>query len=467
MLFYSVLIGSTGLILILLFLIWEKTKSISFILGIFFLYYWSLYGGWSLVVDKMGGDSGMHYSYLEDKLFAIHLDEDYFWTLVLYATFIITVEVTLLAVLLKGERDGESLHLPIRVSHLFLLILGGISGLVSYLIIERDIQMAVMMNMSAYAVTRGGLGELSPFFTIHQELNRLALIPAVIGFAILCSGKNARLMIAKGSSWVGLGYLLLLGSMFVFCASIGNKNELFYAGVGGCLFYIANSEKPHYLHLTILGGLGLVALWFVDMIRGFPIPELLTTLGELDASSLLSMVQFGASSNEAFGAHFSMYGALNNHLSPTYGSSLVSLVASIIPRFFWAGRPDDIYIYYADGVAAVSGQGYAIHHATGWYLNFGLVGVLIGAIIFGWVWGKCFNCSFQHMKGAPRWFRIFSFLAPWMVVAYIPSLIRAGPEAYKGLIIEGFILPTLVLTLASVSGFRFSFQNSVSNRENS
>jgi hypothetical protein len=40
-------------------------------------------------------------------------------------------------------------------------------------------------------------------------------------------------------------------------------------------------------------------------------------------------------------------------------------------------------------------------------------------------------------------------LAPWGFVAYIPPLIRAGLEGYKGLVIDALLVPTIVITLAS------------------
>ena len=70
--------------------------------GIAALYYWSLYGAWSIVIDKTGGFSGKHYQYLESKMFPIELDRRYLLTLGLYAGFIILVELTLLAALRAG-----------------------------------------------------------------------------------------------------------------------------------------------------------------------------------------------------------------------------------------------------------------------------------------------------------------------------------------------------------------------------
>ena len=97
-------------------------------------------------------------------------------------------------------------------------------------------------------------------------------------------------------------------------------------------------------------------------------------------------------------------------------------------------------------------QGFSIHHATGWYLNFGLPGLLFGAVLWGWIWGRCFNaylCAEATRDRGGRWRYAFAVMAPWGFVAYIPPLIRAGLEGYKGLVIEGLLVPMLVVSIAS------------------
>ncbi|MFQ5561446.1 MAG: hypothetical protein ACE5FU_12810, partial [Nitrospinota bacterium] len=245
-------------------------------------------------------------------------------------------------------------------------------------------------------------------------------------------------------------YLILASGMFWFCLVLGNKSELFAAGVAGTLFYMANSKRPRLLRLIIIGMIGLVGLWLIDFLRSVPLRQLLASVSELKFSDWLEAVSFISSSNEAFGAHFSMYGVLSNGLYPTYGSSIVSLVASIIPRIVWSNRPADIYLYYSEGVDASVGQGYSIHHATGWYLNYGVLGIIIGGILLASVWAFCFNFSRYYKIKKPYWLYVFSRIAPWTFVASIPALVRGGPEAYKGLFIDGFLIPVMVLSFASL-----------------
>src|SRR5262249_12059446 len=117
-------------------------------------------------------------------------------------------------------------------------------------------------------------------------------------------------------------------------------------------------------------------------------------------------------------------------------------------------RPEEIYEYYARSVSATPGQGYTIHHAAGWYLNFGVAGIFLGAVLMGFVWGKCYQGYRNSLRGNNLgWPRVLGILAPWMFVAEIPTMMRAGPETYKSLLIEAILIPTVVLSLAVRRGY--------------
>jgi hypothetical protein len=105
--FYLLLTGVTTVILLLAWLVWSRTRHLSFPLGIGLIYYWSLFGAWSIVQDRLGGASGKRYDYLEAKLFPVMLDEHYLMTLLLYAAFIILIEIALLLFLKPGPLPDE------------------------------------------------------------------------------------------------------------------------------------------------------------------------------------------------------------------------------------------------------------------------------------------------------------------------------------------------------------------------
>jgi hypothetical protein len=190
---------------------------------------------------------------------------------------------------------------------------------------------------------------------------------------------------------------------------------------------------------------GLWMLYAIDFFRAVPLAGLEDAVGGRTEDAA-AVAGFLTSSNEAYGAHFSMYGVLAAGVEPQFGYSLYSLACSVIPRVVWPDRPPDIYLYYSQSVGAIQNQGYSLHHATGWYLNFGYPGVALGAVVMGLVWAYCLNAHRRARSGLL--FRLFGTVAPWLFVACLPPLIRAGPEGYKGFLIEGVMIPVGVLAFA-------------------
>jgi hypothetical protein len=439
--FFSMLGVSTVVIVALTLALYRKKRDAGCLVGMAALYYWTLYGAWYIVIDKTGGISGKHYQYLEYKLFPIALDDRYMLTLGLYAGFIILVQLTLLVALSRDQRP-EIPRLVMR--HEPILIIAALAGLASYFVIKDKLSEAWALNTSAYLYTRR---ETDEWFTLHQVLNRVAMLPPAIGFATLAAGKRSRFFVNVVRRYTWAGYLALFVGMGVFTFVLGNKNEGFTALLTGVLAYLGSVRRPGFVKTGLLMVAGMWFLYAVDFFRGTPISEMREAIHQRidDATEVATFV---TSSNEAYAAHFSMYGVLSSGVEPRFGYSVYSLACSVIPRVLWPDRPDDIYNYYAGSVGAIRNQGYSVHHATGWYLNFGYAGVVLGALAMGLAWAYCLNA---HQRIRPRSglaFRLFATIAPWVFVACLPSLIRAGPEGYKGFLVDGLLIPMVTLAVA-------------------
>jgi oligosaccharide repeat unit polymerase len=411
------------------------------------LYFWSLHGAWAIITDQLGGDSRKHYHYLYERMFPVYLDDCYAWALGLYFTFVVVVALMVLFTVRSEGLPTANLH-PVRLSHDRIIALCGLAAAASFWIMHDSIGGALQNGKSAYVVTRWETDDLG-LFRIHQVLNRVALVPAALGFATLLSSGQCRMLAGPKRTRHLVGYLLLLGFMFALCVVLGNKNELALALFSACFFYLANSTRPHTKLLLASGVVMLAGVAFIDFVRALSIDEIADniSIGEI-SNSLLRL----AESNEAFGSHMSLYGTLRYELPFTYGSSFYIFIVSMVPRAFWPTRPDDIYWYYANGVGLTSiaeGQGYTIHHATGWYLNFGIPGVIIGACLLGRVWALLYNVCVKatYRRGASLG-RIFCSVGFFTFSANLPTLIRSGPEGYKGILVDSLIVPVAVLVLA-------------------
>jgi hypothetical protein len=439
--YFSLLGVATVVIAALTLALYRKTKNVGFIIGVAALYYWTLYGAWYIVIDKTGGFSGKHYQYLEGKMFALALDNDYMLTLALYAGFIIVIQLTLL-ITLKVDKRTEIPRLVMH--HGPILVLAALAGLGSLYIIKDKLSEAWALNTSAYFYTRRETGQ---WFTLHQMLNRVAMLPVAIGFATLAAGEHSRYFVSVVRRYTWPGYLAVFAGMAAFTFVLGNKNEGFTMLLMGLLAYVASVKKPS---LVKTGLVVIAGMWFlaaVDFFRGTPISEMRDALNQR-VEEASDVGNFVTSSNEAFAAHFSMYGVLTAGVEPQFGYSIYSLACSAIPRILWPERPADIYDYYADSVGVNRNQGYTVHHATGWYLNFGYAGIVLGAVVLGLLWASFCNAHQRIRSKSGLLYRLFATIAPWVFVAGLPSLIRAGPEGYKGLVIDGLLIPLAVLTLA-------------------
>lgn len=441
--YYAVLTTATVVIALLAVLVYRQTHDLGTLIGSAAMYYWSLFGAWYIVIDKSGGWSGKHYHYLERKMFPVALDGDYLITLCLYAVFVVLVQLTLLA--LVPSRQARPLpRLPLR--HDPVLLMTFLAGLGSLLLIQDEIAAAWATHTSAYVYTRS---HPSQWFTLHQVLNRAALLPAAIGFATLLTDAKNRYFVNIRKRYTLLGYALVLGGMCALTFLLGNKNEVLAALIAGVLAYTGGLVRPRWLKIGLAAALGIWFLFSIDYFRAFAVSDIAAALStERGAADIGEVARFVTSSNESYAAHFSMYGVLSRNVEPRFGYSIYSLACSIVPRILWPDRPRDIYLYYSESVGTIQNQGYSVHHATGWYLNFGYLGVALGAVTMGFAWAWCINAKRRigGRTGLP--FRLFAIVAPWFFAACLPPMLRAGPEAYKGFVVEGALIPVVVLIAA-------------------
>ncbi len=443
--YYLFLSGITVAIALMAWAVWLKSKHIGYLVGIGILYYWSLTGAWFIVFDLRGGDSRLTYWYLYDKLVVVGLDKYYIETLFLYGLFILCVLVGILGVSAWGKPVNGFVAGAVTISHYRVLLIASVATFLSFVIFWAQIGEALLQGVSAYAITRSQPVALS---TVAEELSRITLMSGGIGFAVLFSGDRGRFLVGRQRGrLITVGYLLILGGAYSLSAILGNRNALLFGVLTSVLFYIGNSRGARFGYIFALGLFATVVISVIETVRTVPLAELSTVL-TWDTVWHAFLVPF--QSIEMFSAHFSMYAVLSSNVPFTLGSSLWSLGASVVPRLIWPERPPDVYEYYASMVGAETGQGFTIHHATGWYLNFGIPGVVLGGMLLGVVWARCVNLLYLRRESVGTLSRVLAAIAPWTIVGNMPGFVRAGPEAYKGLVLECLVIPAIVVGVASV-----------------
>lgn len=431
-------------IVLLAVLLFLRTRSPLVLAGLGLLYYWTLYGAWFIVMEQTGTESPMHYHTIFRRLTPVYLDSGYLQALLYYLGFMLVLELVLLAGLRRPGGDAPPPQ-PVELSQGRLLAVSLVSGVAAIAMLGPVLAPALSAGQPLYALINRQLaaGKL-PLYSLHQLLVHLSLLPAAVGVILALCGPQARYLRAPLWRPALAGQLLVLAAMFVFMGLTGNRHELFVTMVTALLLYLVNHPRPRFWPVAGAGVGTALFMGVIDLARGLGFKELTTSMG----GGLGAWAKQVFTSNEAFAAHVSMYYSLQGDLPLTWGSSLISLAASVIPKALWAGRPPDIYHYYAQGLGVEGLTGYTIHHATGWYLNFGFMGVLAGAVVLGWIWSGLLAAPGWAIAGrGPRW-RALAALVPCTFTAHLVSVVRAGPECYKGVALTAVAVPLVMLLLS-------------------
>jgi len=444
--FYLTTGAITILVAVLGYLIWLKTKSVHFVFGAAAIYFWSIHGAWGLTYDKTVGSEEFRYHYLEASLFQVMLDHHYLTSLLIYGVFCLVTLTTTFLLVDSSKSEEVSRHSEkIPVNHTVILLFSLTSAAASFLIIANEFATAVVLGQTGYSAIGA---ETIEFFTIHQIFGRAALFSCLIGFTLLIAGQDNRYFESRSRPLHFAAYLLLAGGLIAYMMLLGNKNELFTGFVFAVLLFLGTHGRPPHRKTVLTGVVLFFLVASVDYFRGVAL--LSGGASEVSGSEVAAQTARIVFSNEAFAAHFSMYGAVKYDVGPTYGTGMNALLFSVVPINVWPDRPVGNYSYYAAEVGAEAGRGYTIHHATSWYIDFGIPGVILGALTLGAIWASLHNGFARTLPGALTIRRIFFLVAPFGFSAYMPGVIRAGVETYKGTFLGAVAIPMFFLILASI-----------------
>ncbi len=453
--------------------VWKQTKEYVLQFGLFFLFYWTLLGAWVFTIDALtgfnGAKIGLSYYYISEKLFPFKLDHNYLLAINYLGLFLLLIPSFLLVFMKRSNKSLKKLQTEIKgqiktvyINHYILILIGLISIIFSFFLIYKEIFLAINKGLSIYTITRSLPNK---WYTLHQLLNQVSVVSLYIGLTILLSQKTGKFI--KGNDHLIIKWLYLISFVIIvfYLMILGNRRELLFAGILSIsLFWLNNNKKIHFPNLSILFIAFFVPMFLNHYFRRMATPMLLNIVRFFGVSFdhtviILPMddVQLGGMfsslflSNEMFFAHFSMYGILLFNLPFSYGGSFVNLISSIIPRAIYPYRPETAYDLYVSGVHAVGGQGYTINHAAAWYINFGVLGIIIGALILGYLMFYLLKKQNKIGYFKSDFKNLFFLLAFTSLIAFIPSIIRSGPEVYKSVLFEALLLPCCTIFLATLS----------------
>jgi hypothetical protein len=331
-----------------------------------------------------------------------------------------------------------------------------VMAMASYFFIRAQIGEAIANHESLYIYLSHHAGR---YYSLYQITKSASLILVLFGISLLMSQQNGLRFRGNYSLAIVVVYVIVLFELLTYSALIGSRNDLLFAFLFAVSFYIINAAKISFYRIGAqLGGLALIIV-LIEMTRALPILDYLglsvgpgiPTEQVVQKLSLTSSVLSLLASNEMFAGHMSMYGAIFYDVPFTYGGSFNYLLHSLIPRIMDVARPIDSYQHYTAAIHYTEVQGFTINHATGWYVNFGVVGVAVGAVLLGSL--VAFAYRIQNASGASGVVAyILKATLLLSVAAFFPALIRTGPEGYKALVFEAIVIPSVLLFIV----YRFS-----------
>ncbi len=440
-------------------IVWKRTGDPSVPIGAALIYLWTFSGAWFFIADASTGFNGyrigLGYYYLMEKMFPFELNRAYIASLAGYAAF----SLVLLAVLLpiRARRCQTDPAVPLRTP---LLALAGLGAMVLMLLLSiAPAEAAIAQERPLYLVMHEWSGA---WRTAHAHAARAACIAFVLGTAVqLGDGRPGAPFRAVAGRWGRAACPAGMLLMAVVLAFLGDRHSLFMALVLGTVYVASCAGAGTWRRVALLLGGGCAALLLAGWVRGLTwsaeglkatapdtSPFVVGAIAHVPREPQGTVQRVGRQvlSNELFCAHFSLFGTLERQVAHAPGISFRHLAGSFVAR---EHRPPDVYTHYATQARLRPGQGYTIHAATGWYLNAGPAGIVLGGLVLGGLWALALRAA--QWGSALAWPR----LLPWMFVSFLPAMVRSGPESLKALLIEGLLLPLLVVVPAWWASVRY------------
>lgn len=425
---YLVLISITLYVILISKSIYKKSHSLIPIVPILVIYLWSIHGAWTFIPFKLNGGT----YFIEDMMYRVCIDKYYLLGLIYYSLFLFVFSSYEIIYIVNN-------HISLNKTNFRNKYLNTIDSLahskgyrsLTYFFLFfflfcsfKDISQALSSGTSAYQISRwdSSTESINTFIAICGDTYLFLAIP------LFFSRDN------KHKAFLFISFALY----YLFNLVLGNRAMLLIGGLVAILLYseLNGIKKIFKVRNILIAVFFLFAIQLISIFRGFSVDALFKG-GELNISFSDIMMSF-LSSSEQYSAHLSMYGALKYDVDFTWGSSVLFFFSTLIPSFLGIPRPMAIYNYFIKNTVGSVDLGMTINNITGWYLNFGIIGIFIGAVLWGYLLKLFYlrRYKFIFIYGAI----IFSSCSIHMI--------RDGAlEPYKSVLILDTLIPLSIIYL--------------------
>lgn len=409
--------------------IFRKTSSLILVMPIIIIYAWSIYGAWSWIPMKLNGES----HYYEEEMMAVNIDEYYLMSLIIYSLFIIVFTTFLIKSLdnhcckctgiIDYRRDLKKSVNHLGKSKLYYVLLYFLLFVFVFFSLK-NINEAISQGVSAY------------------QLSRTDSVVGALGSVVIFTGDifmllSIVLLFAKNNIFKKILVITPVLIYFITNLLLGNRNTLLCGLIEVLVLAVElyGIKKVLSLKNISICIFALFSILLVSALRSLTVDDILAGNFSVDFFEILSSA---GNSSEKYAAQISMYFVLKCNVPLTYGSSFFTLVSTLIPSYFGVKRPDDIYIYYVmQTIHEMPDVGMTINHATGWYLNFGILGVVMGAMLWAYVLKSLYS----------RRYKFHYFIGCVIFCSVSIQMIRGSIESYKGVLLLDTLIPICLVYL--------------------
>jgi hypothetical protein len=221
---------------------------------------------------------------------------------------------------------------------------------------------------------------------------------------------------------------------------LGDRSQLIIPMIGTVVLYGVIWRNIRLSRATI--GLAipfLVLNFLIRTMRKDFAGEGLAYLSEEQVSITMEILATAFLSVESFAAYAALPFMVAYGTPLLLGYSFYELMISFIPRFMAPFRSlvTVPYVMYAKAAGFWGSlRGYTMHHVSDWYFNFGVVGVLVGGLMIGFLMGKVEKKGYQLKS--PFWIVAFA-----MLCGALPSLLRSPIPGIRTIFYEYWSIPFL------------------------
>lgn len=362
----------------------------------------------------------------ESELFPVKVDGDYFLALLSYYLYYFSYMLVCIYYIMSTKRVPREISILsyAKTARKYVLLVCALFVLIYFYYGLTMFREAMGSGLSIYHYSRFNGSESKPLMTLASWI---AVASGIVGFGISI-GKTRSL------------FLLLVIVIFLVSAVLGNRHIL----LSGMFLYIIlfqDNKEYNFKKLVSIASFITISLTLVMSI--YVVREVNEgDFSNVNIDKVKESVINMSSSSEFIYAHMSMYGVLSHDVEPSFGQSLIFLTSATLPRFISNSREPDIYTYYINRVNENPYKGFSIANPTGWYLNFGVLGLVLGGAILGFLLCLLHRLAYYNSSLNALFFLfVFSFFVS-DTVGFMRS---GGPEPLRAVLLIKSVIPALIL----------------------